>query len=375
MLRVLHVSESIKGGVSTYLNTLVREQIADPRISDLRVVSNRAHRKYLPDVPDDRLLEFDYPGRSLRGLHHLSGVVRRAVRDFQPTLVQLTSTFPGVVGRFNTWNRRWLTSRHGPAVVYCAQGWSFLMETGRVKHWLYRTTERLLAGQTDRIICISNHELEACIKAGISRARCDLVYNALPKTTPIAEPVTVPSAVAAARNRGDRVFLFVGRYDRQKGVDLLRPAFDGPSDRGDILLMAGGNVVDDTPTNFGSRMFDTGWATPGQVVTLLEMSDALLVPSRWEGFGLVATEAMRAARAVICSGRGGLPEVVDNGRTGIVLKSLDSGELAQVIRNVTSDQLREFGDAGRQRFLNLFTSDAMHESTLSVYQRALERRT
>ena len=247
------------------------------------------------------------------------------------------------------------------------------MDTGALKKFTYRLIERTLALQADRIICISQNELECAVKAGISRERCDLVYNALPAAAPAAEPVQIPDAVAAARCRGDRVFLFVGRYDRQKGLDLLRPVFDGSPDRGDILLMAGGKAVDSDPVPLGSRMSDTGWATPGQVVTLLEQCDAMLVPSRWEGFGLVATEAMRAGKAVICSNRGGLPEVVNNHETGIVLTSLTSEEIGRVVGSLTPDTMACFGIAGLRRFRDMFTSEKMHEATINVYLRALKR--
>jgi glycosyltransferase involved in cell wall biosynthesis len=372
MIRLLHVSEFIKGGVSTYLNTLVREQLQDSRFSEIRIIASRQHRHFLPDVPDRNLVLYDYPRRSLAGLNHLSKVVRNTVRDFRPTLVQLTSTFPGVIGRVNMWNRRWLCAKESPAVVYCAQGWSFLMDTGAVKRFAYRNVERLLSSRTDRIICISHHELQAAVNAGISRDRCDLVYNALPSIPPSPEPVKIPEAAAAARNRGNRVFLFVGRYDKQKGLDLLRPVFDGPVDDGDILLTAGGMAVDSVPVRMGSRMLDTGWATPGQVVELLKHCDALIVPSRWEGFGLVAAEAMRAGKAVICSNRGGLPEVVSNGVTGIVLPRLDSETISRVIAEVTDAQLTSFGIAGAERFQHMFASDKMHARTVQVYLSAID---
>ncbi len=371
MFRLLHVSEFIKGGVSTYLNALVREQLKDSRFSEIRIIANQQHREFLPDVPDENLVLYDHAPRSLAGLNQLRKVVRNTVRDYRPTLVQLTSTFPGVIGRANMWNRRWLSAGKPPAVVYCAQGWSFLMDTGAVKRFAYRSVERLLSRQTDRIICISNHELEAAVKVGISRDRCDLVYNALPRTAPAPEPVRIPDAVAAARSRGDRVFLFVGRYDKQKGLDLLRPVFDGAADRGDILVMAGGKAVDAEPVQMGSRMFDTGWASPGQVVSLLDLCDAMLVPSRWEGFGLVAAEAMRAGKAVICSNRGGLPEVVEHQVTGVVLDSLSADSISQVLSKLTLADLGALGAAGEKRFHRLFTSDRMHDLTMGVYYRAL----
>ncbi|MCA9050822.1 MAG: glycosyltransferase family 4 protein [Planctomycetaceae bacterium] len=372
---VLHVSEFIKGGVATYLNSLIREQLADPEFDDVRIIAAREHRRFLPDVPNDRIILFDYPQRSITGLRSLNRVLSETLSDFCPSVIQLTSSFPGAIGRLNSAVRRLRRLRgdgQRTPVVYCAQGWSFLMDTGVAKRFAYETAERILARWTDRIICISEHERRGAVEIGIPAEKCDLVYNALPAAPPEPSAVDVPAAVAEARSRGDRVLLFVGRFDRQKGLDLLSGIFDGDSRRGDILLAAGSTAVNSEPVRFGSRMFDVGWSSPGQIESLLAISDALMVPSRWEGFGLVAAEAMRAGRAVICSSRGGLPEVVEHGVTGIVLSSLQPSEIASALNELSSQRLREMGEAGRKRFHRLFTIDQLHQATKRVYCTAAE---
>ncbi|WP_369781564.1 glycosyltransferase [Pseudomonas sp. WC2401] len=62
-----------------------------------------------------------------------------------------------------------------------------------------------------------------------------------------------------------------------------------------------------------------GWLTAEDLQSLYLTADILIVPSRWEGFGLVAVEAMRAGLPVIASNVGGLAEVVEDNATGILI--------------------------------------------------------
>ncbi len=92
------------------------------------------------------------------------------------------------------------------------------------------------------------------------------------------------------------------------------------------------------------------------IPNLMRSIDILLVPSRHEGFGLVIVEAMAASLPVIGSKTGGIPEVIVDGETGILVEGDDSGEWASAIdRLACSRDLREhMGKAGKQRIENRF---------------------
>jgi len=99
--------------------------------------------------------------------------------------------------------------------------------------------------------------------------------------------------------------------------------------------------------------------------------DIVCVPStEAEAFGLVAVEAMAARRPVVAARIGGLPEVVDHGRTGLLHAPGDAADLAQhVDRLLDDDACRDiFGLAGRHRFENEFTVRALTERFLDLYR-------
>jgi glycosyltransferase involved in cell wall biosynthesis len=111
-----------------------------------------------------------------------------------------------------------------------------------------------------------------------------------------------------------------------------------------------------------------GWVPHHELHVLVRAHDALVVPSRWEGFGLVALEAMRAGRAVVASDRGSLPEIVDDGRTGVLVRPLSPERLAATLGALTRPQLESMGAAGRRRYEDEFTAERMNRQTLDLYR-------
>jgi glycosyltransferase involved in cell wall biosynthesis len=111
---------------------------------------------------------------------------------------------------------------------------------------------------------------------------------------------------------------------------------------------------------------------PGRVhaPTLLAAIDVLVHPSVGEGMGQVVVEAMLAGVPVVCTSAGGLPEVVEAGRTGLVVPPGDDRALAAAIRQVLADPegARIRAEAGREA-ARRFSVAAMVEGTLAAYAR------
>jgi glycosyltransferase involved in cell wall biosynthesis len=95
-----------------------------------------------------------------------------------------------------------------------------------------------------------------------------------------------------------------------------------------------------------------------------------VIPSLEEGFGIPAAEAMGCEVAVVASDAGGLPEVVEDGVTGLVVPRGDSAALARAIGSLLSDPVRreQMGQAGRARALRLFDWDRTAEQFEELYR-------
>ena len=109
------------------------------------------------------------------------------------------------------------------------------------------------------------------------------------------------------------------------------------------------------------------------VAPVLERAEVVVVPSFGEGFGMVALEAMERGRPVIASDVGGLPEIVDDGRTGLLVPPGDVEALAGAIVELASDPARAaaMGAAGRARALDEFSQERCTERIEALYGAAL----
>jgi glycosyltransferase involved in cell wall biosynthesis len=116
-----------------------------------------------------------------------------------------------------------------------------------------------------------------------------------------------------------------------------------------------------------------GFVSP--VETAIESAAIVVAPSLGEGFGMVALEAMERGRAVIASSVGGLPEIVADGETGLVVPPADPDALADALVALAGDlpRARAMGAAGRERALSLFTPERCAAQIEELYVGAAGR--
>lgn len=188
----------------------------------------------------------------------------------------------------------------------------------------------------------------------------------------------VDRAEARARlgaSPGELLVGVVGRSVEQKGIDVLLSAFpriaaavpearlaivgDGPL-RGALESLA-------RRLGIAGRVRFTGWVD--RAGTLMAACDVVVVPSRFEGFGLVALEAMAASRPVVATRVDALCEVVVDGETGLLVSAEDSAALAAAVAGLlrAPERAAAMGAAGRRRLVEEFSVARMVDRTLAVY--------
>jgi glycosyltransferase involved in cell wall biosynthesis len=106
---------------------------------------------------------------------------------------------------------------------------------------------------------------------------------------------------------------------------------------------------------------------------LFRTADVLVMPSRWEGFGLIAAEAMRASLPVLAARVGGLPEVVADGETGVLFDAGDVDGIVDAIQRFETEDWQAMGEAGKARFERLFTMERVHNQLCQLYEFSAER--
>jgi glycosyltransferase involved in cell wall biosynthesis len=109
---------------------------------------------------------------------------------------------------------------------------------------------------------------------------------------------------------------------------------------------------------------------------IYERNAIVVIPSRGEGFGMVALEAAERGRAAIVSRVGGLPEIVADGETGTIVRSEDVEALARAIVVLARDGelVRQYGHAARRRALDQFSAGAAADGVEAVYREFFHQR-
>jgi len=241
--------------------------------------------------------------------------------------------------------------------------------------------DRWLAGPTlagaSRLI-VQTHEEEKLVRSlGIPLPAVAVVP---PGYTPLPEPL--PEADAFARSVGvdGPFFLFVGRLASNKGLPRLLEAF-APLARRDprshlVLVGEDGGVA---PT-VDARTRAPG--LQGRVVRVGHVADerrlasayrearALVLPSDYEAFGLVLLEALAQGTAVVASRVGGIPEIVEDGRSGLLVPVGSAPALAEALVRLWDEPelARRLGDTGRTTVVPRYTWTAVAERIEQIYR-------
>src|SRR4051812_43621342 len=257
----------------------------------------------------------------------------------------------------------------------------------RMSSWAERTA--YLAA--DAVIAVSNGMRADVLDAypDLDPARVHVVGNGVDAQA--YRPVHDPETVRSLGVDPDRPYaLFVGRITRQKGVmHLLAAAEQLPPEAGLVLCAGAADTpaerqqVADAVAELQSRRSGVVWIEAmlprEQLVPLITGATVFVVPSVYEPLGIVNLEAAACGTAVVASDVGGIPEVVDDGRTGLLVHydadrpaEFATG-LAARMADLLADPARAaaMGAAGRERVLAEFGWPAIAQQTVEVYETVL----
>ncbi|MEE0480762.1 MAG: glycosyltransferase [Mitsuokella jalaludinii] len=356
MIKVLHVGEYVQGGVATYISTLINHP-EFPDVDDYLICADKnSETKW--KIPADHIQYYSYH-RSLMQIPKAMFAIRKAIKQIKPDVVYCHSTWAGLFVRFPMLFL-WKPCR----VIYNAHGWAFLRDTAEWKRKIYAGIERILQGKTDRIINVSKYEYNAAIRYGLKKVNQTVIYSGISR-----EKGKIDSRVKLPLGKIN--LLFVGRFDPQKGLDLLLKAFNSCHRQDLHLTVIGDNVVGGgikIEKKNTDRVTFLGWIPHDKLASYYNACDVVVMPSRWEAFGLVAIEAMKYGRAVIVSDRGALPELIENGKNGFVFKFEEIEQLIGILEKISLDDLRVISSFNEKEFSNKYQDKFVKMSTYQLYQ-------
>jgi starch synthase len=253
-----------------------------------------------------------------------------------------------------------------------------------VSSWVERTAIE----SADAVIAVSDGMRRDVLSSypDVDPARVHVVHNGI--DTALFVPTPDPAVVRSVGLDPDRAFaLFVGRITRQKGVlHLLRAAASLPADA-QLVLCASSPDEPQIAAEMSDAVASLKATHPGviwldrqlpreELIALLSAATVFVCPSVYEPLGIVNLEAMACATAVVASAVGGIPEVVADGETGVLVPysaddpaAFEAG-LATAIGELLADPAHavRLGAAGRERAVSEFGWARIARRTAEIYR-------
>ncbi len=368
-IRVLRVIARLNVGGPALHATLLTERLVPERYETRLVAGTEAagEGNYLAlrGRPLEGLHVLPALGREIRGGHDLAALVQltRLIRDFAPHVVHTHTAKAGTLGRLAA------VLAKVPVVVHTYHGHVLHGYFTPAVSRLFVAIERWLARRSDRLIAVSETVAAELLARGIGtaerfavvplgldlerflhaeRARGELraelglapgvpLVGIVARLVPVkAHEVFLAAAAGVARTVPEARFLVIGDGER-------RPALEAEAGR----------------LGLGGRVRFLGWRR--DLERVYADLDVAVLSSRNEGSPVSLIEAMAAARPVVSTRVGGVPDLVEDGVTGCLVPPADGPALAEAIRDLLANPERRqtLGLAGRKRVFPAFGAERL----------------
>lgn len=361
-IRILHIAATSTGGVG--LNILLLSRYLNKDQFDISVAMA------LGATLDEELIKEGikiYPIRmsrkpnriiNLLGLYQLWRLMGAEKFD----IVHTHTSVGGFLGRIAA------KARRVPVVLWSIHGWAFNYPMGTVSKKFLQMIERFLDFFTDHYVAVSRNMMEVGIQGSITTPeKVSVIYHGIEvdkyagwdSDNNLKKDLGIEEGVSVVGN--------IGRFEPQKAVDdFLKAARivknktpnvnflvvgDGPlrNDMGKLSMQLGIKDV----------VLFTGWKK--NLKEYIGIMDIICMPSLWEALPFLLLEAMAMKKPIVATSVGGIPEVVDNGKTGILIPPSRPEDMARAIINLIGNKriAEEMGEAGKQRVRQLFSIEQM----------------
>jgi glycosyltransferase involved in cell wall biosynthesis len=222
-------------------------------------------------------------------------------------------------------------------------------------------------GKIQRFIAPSRFAVEVAGMSGVEPGRVAYVPNFLTDAELSAQPAAGPREPA---------FLYAGRLDATKGIRQLLEAFALVSAPAALRIAGRGELEDEVRAAAARdpRIEYLGRIERAELLAGLDRARAVVLPSIWEDNGpLAILEAQARGAALIVTDRGGPPEFVRHGESGLIVPAEDVAALAEAMQSIASDPelAQHLGELGRHDAQVQHNAGRHYERLLSVYSEAM----
>lgn len=360
--RILHVITSlIRGGAETHLADLVRGQIREG--NDVSVAYLKGDPYWVPELRSAGV-QVTHLDLGRYGDPRPATRLRRLIASTKPDLLHAHMPPAELYTRLallGTGARTPLViTKHNDEPFHRAPG---AMAMGR---WVVKRASRVIAISD----AVSRYTAE---RLSVDKSKLRTIHYGIDPAPYRA--VSRDAALDVRRSLGiadDELLIgTVCRLVPQKDIPLLLEAFSRLTGRARLLIVGNGVLAGELRARahemgIGERVIWTGFRA--DIPQIMAALDVFALSSKYEGFGLVLLEAMAASRPVVATNVSAIPEVVVDGKTGLLVPPGDASAFADALMKMESaDTRRAFGAAALARAEEQFTIAAMVRKTSAVY--------
>ncbi len=362
ILQIITRSDTV-GGAQKHVYDIASRLQADGHIVNVLSSGNGPFRSLLEEhsIP---FVDLEYMKREVSLLDDLKTLIslRRIISKFDADVVSIHSVKAGLLARLACIGLK-------NKVIYTAHGWSHIRASSKMMQKIYGLIELTLSKITDTIICVSKADYEYANKEiGISNNKLNLVQNAVHLPTDDMEEVCDYKQDPTLR------LLSVVRFQAPKDFDTLLDALALISKLNWHLTIIGdGKDVDKVNQMIADRELIDNVCLDGfqhNTAQYYRKCDAVILISKSEGLPMSLLEAMSYSKLLIASSVGGIPELVQDGVNGYLIRNNDVSQLVDKIEYLVQNKkqiCKEMGSNSYKLFINDYCFDVMMKRLYSIY--------
>lgn len=328
-IKVLEVIDSLgSGGAESLLKNFVLEAKKN-RLLNIEIATLYSNAIFKKEIENagisiwDLGLTFKF---NLMGVIELIKLIKKRKYNIIHVHLFPADVFAAIASLFLPRNIKWIFSEHGA-------------HNRRRTLKIFKILDNFTYSRYSKIVCVSKQvELVLLNWIPSNKGKTKVIPNAVP-TPKFLNPYSVKTYD----------ILFVGRLTKQKSVEILLKAIkilkNKYSKNLKIAIVGDGELkenLNNLTVELGVNREVKFLGVRKDVKELMVSSKIFVLPSRWEGFGLVIIEAMSNMLPVIATNVGGIPELIEDGKDGILVPPENPKALARAISNLLeNEELRE----------------------------------
>ena len=334
--KIVHIAQSAGGGVTEYLYMFLKN-FNNKEYDNFMIVSEdyeEQKERFKPYIKEIYTVPME---RKISVKPDLKAIIeiRKKLKIIKPDIVYLHSSKAGALGRIA------LLFNFKIKILYNAHGWYFNAQISKKKKKIYALIEKILAFKTNKIINISKNEYESALKYKIAPTKkmcviengidfkkfedCNNWRDKTRRKNNIKEEEIVIGVVGRISEQKDPMTTI-------KSFNILKKSYKGNLK---LMLIGSGNLEQEVlyyakQNNIENDVIITGWTE--NVEKYIPALDIAILPSKWEGFGLVLLEYMACDKPIVASNIGGIPNIIKDGINGYLIECGDCTELSNKIK-------------------------------------------